>query len=185
MLSALRHPRKRGVSIGPQSEADAREYIATREQRRRDSRSSVDGTVATPLRRLDEGAASSYFEQNLPPAIADEDDFDSPGGRKPTPRLCGEARRTMLSPGNFPTQPLTPPASDNGQASDYNDSNEREMEEESRMDSAMFLALEKPRVRYDVEVVTKLVVYAGIAWLAAEGNPLLFEFAGLGMMGQR
>jgi len=91
----------------------------------------------------------------------------------------------MLSPGNFPTQPLTPPASDNGQASDYNDSNEREMEEESRMDSAMFLALEKPRVRYDVEVVTKLVVYAGIAWLAAEGNPLLFEFAGLGMMGQR
>jgi len=28
-------------------------------------------------------------------------------------------------------------------------------------DESMFLALEKPRVRYDVEVVTKLVVYAG------------------------
>lgn len=63
----------------------------------------------------------------------------------------------------------------------------------------IFSMVEKPRVRYDVEVVTKLIVYAGIlechyphcttlltlikgiAWLSVEGNPLLFELIGLGM----
>lgn len=43
----------------------------------------------------------------------------------------------------------------------------------------MFSTLEKPRIRYDVEVITKLVVYAGIAWWAVEGNPLLFRAAGI------
>ncbi|KAI5799611.1 sphingoid base-phosphate phosphatase [Pyronema domesticum] len=38
----------------------------------------------------------------------------------------------------------------------------------------------RPRVRYDVEVVTKLVVYAGIAWWAVEGSPVIFEMVGLG-----
>jgi hypothetical protein len=46
----------------------------------------------------------------------------------------------------------------------------------------MFSKLQKPRVRYDVEVVTKLIVYSGIAWLAVEGNPILFELIGLGML---
>ncbi|KAI0799369.1 PAP2 superfamily-domain-containing protein [Xylaria sp. FL0064] len=45
----------------------------------------------------------------------------------------------------------------------------------------VFSKLVKPRVRYDVEVITKLVVYAGIAWFAVEGVPVLFEFIpGLG-----
>ncbi|KAA8565498.1 hypothetical protein EYC84_009357 [Monilinia fructicola] len=48
-------------------------------------------------------------------------------------------------------------------------------------ETEMFSRLEKPRVRYDVEVVTKLVVYSGIAWLAVEGNPIIFEIIGLGM----
>ncbi|EPQ62938.1 Bgt-986 [Blumeria graminis f. sp. tritici] len=42
-------------------------------------------------------------------------------------------------------------------------------------------SIPQPRVRYDVEVVTKLVVYAGIAWLAVEGNPIIFEMIGLGL----
>jgi len=29
--------------------------------------------------------------------------------------------------------------------------------------------------------VTKLVVYTGIAWLAVEVNPIIFELIGLGM----
>lgn len=48
----------------------------------------------------------------------------------------------------------------------------------------MFSKLEKPRVRYDVEVITKLIVYAGIAWIAVEGAPILFETIGLGITGQ-
>ena len=43
----------------------------------------------------------------------------------------------------------------------------------------LFSNLQKPRVRYDVEVVTKLIVYSGIAWLAVEGNPILFHVLGL------
>ncbi|KJZ80254.1 hypothetical protein HIM_00104 [Hirsutella minnesotensis 3608] len=44
----------------------------------------------------------------------------------------------------------------------------------------MFRRLVRPRVRYDVEVVTKLVVYAGIAGFATTLNPILFELVGLG-----
>ena len=71
--------------------------------------------------------------------------------------------------------------------------------EYDREDREMFSKLEKPRVRYDVEVITKLIVYtgtismssprryivtyikSGIAWIAVEGNPILFELIGLGI----
>lgn len=45
----------------------------------------------------------------------------------------------------------------------------------------LFANVQKPRVRYDVEVVTKLVVYCGIGMLAVEINPLIFELVGLGL----
>ncbi|KAL1303470.1 hypothetical protein AAFC00_006851 [Neodothiora populina] len=175
MLNSLRHPRKRGISIGPQSEADAREFIAYREKRRRDSRSSADGMPMSPrplrAERVEGGSsASGYFSPPTP--TAEEEPFPV----LETPPVKPVA---SLRPGNFPAQPLTPPASDCGHAHDLNGTEE---EEEKLSDQAMFLALEKPRVRYDVEVVTKLVVYAGIAWLAVEGNPVLFQLLGLGMV---
>jgi hypothetical protein len=43
----------------------------------------------------------------------------------------------------------------------------------------LFASIQRPRVRYDVEVVTKLIVYSGIAWLSVEGNPILFKHLGL------
>ena len=51
--------------------------------------------------------------------------------------------------------------------------------EEEVQDRNMFSALEKPRIRYDAEVITKVVVYAGIGWLAVEGDPVLFRWLGL------
>lgn len=61
----------------------------------------------------------------------------------------------------------------------------------------MFSRIKKPRVRYDVEVVTKLIVYSGmrfihrvpvyilretgIAWLTIYGSPLMFDVVGLGL----
>jgi len=74
---------------------------------------------------------------------------------------------------NAPADPnlLTPPASDGGMS----DSGR----EDERKDREMFSALEKPRIRYDVEVITKIVVYAGIGWWAVEGDPLLFRWAGI------
>jgi membrane-associated phospholipid phosphatase len=44
----------------------------------------------------------------------------------------------------------------------------------------LFSTLPRMRVRYDVEVVNKLIVYAGIAWWALEGCPGVFELLGLG-----
>ncbi|KAF2396602.1 PAP2-domain-containing protein [Trichodelitschia bisporula] len=57
--------------------------------------------------------------------------------------------------------------------------NEEERERAERRE--IFRGVEKPRVRYDVEVVTKLIVYAGIGWLAVEVSPVVFELSGLGL----
>lgn len=46
---------------------------------------------------------------------------------------------------------------------------------------ALFSAIPRIRVRYDVEVITKLIVYAGIAWWAVEGCNAVFELVGLGV----
>ena len=89
--------------------------------------------------------------------------------------------------------PLTPGTASG--ASSRRPSSERRQDE--REEREMFSKLEKPRVRYDVEVVTKLIVYtgtisfllmlnwliraAGIAWIAVEGAPILFETIGLGL----
>lgn len=45
----------------------------------------------------------------------------------------------------------------------------------------LFSTLPSTRVRYDVEVVTKLIVYSGIGWWALEGCPIVFELLRLGM----
>lgn len=49
---------------------------------------------------------------------------------------------------------LTPPISDAGASSDSG-------REDEKKDRQMFSLVEKPRTHYDVEVITKLVVYAG------------------------
>ncbi|KAK0873596.1 Long-chain base-1-phosphate phosphatase [Friedmanniomyces endolithicus] len=166
LMSRLRHPRKRTVSIGPQSEADAREFIANRAQKRRDSRSSFDANKSSQ-RRSATGAS--------PPASAFIDDAMSPP-RTPAclddDSACRESKPLLqVNPSPYPSF-LTPPPSDAGASSDSGREDERKTQE-------LLSAVEKPRIRYDVEVVTKLVVYAGIAWWAAEGNPLLFRWVGI------
>ena len=72
--------------------------------------------------------------------------------------------------------------------------------QDAKDDIQMFEKLQKPRVRYDVEVITKLIVYGGkllkarsfwkelidvgIAWIAVEGGPILFYLTGLGLEGK-
>ena len=46
---------------------------------------------------------------------------------------------------------------------------------------ALFSTLPSARVRYDVEVITKLIVYSGIGWWALEGCPIVFELLKLGI----
>ena len=129
MLTSLRNPRKRAISIGPQSEADAYEAMAFRERSRRESQS---GRSKSPPSRT-----------NL----------------RLTPLSNGEALNGIMKEETrtFPAEDVL----------------------DDRDDEELFRKLLKPRVRYDVEVVTKLIVYCGIAYISTEVNPLLFELIGL------
>lgn len=127
--------RRRAISIGPQSEADAHETLAYRDRRRAASLSASNETF----------------------------------GSHNTPLAVSRDQLTITSSAKSANgQPVRPVKS--------------ELETyESMMGTGIVNGskLQKPRVRYDVEVVTKLIVYSGIGWLAVEGNPILFYLVGL------
>lgn len=197
----LAHPRKRSVSVGPQSAADAYETLAYRNRRRRESVSSLDGTIS------EDAAWSPSSRPRAKP--------QTPALEKAEPNLLGASLLStpmqsrvhsyehMMGTGQvFASEKnaTTPPDSDTGDAGDTIQFTQTLTDEENETEKReIFMKLMKPRVRYDVEVVTKLIVYTGkfpkdiasfnvilkrttgIAWLAVEGNPLLFEVVGLGM----
>jgi dihydrosphingosine 1-phosphate phosphatase len=141
-LQNIRHPRKRAVSIGPQSAADAYETLAYRDKRRRDSINSNDG---------------GYF--SLSPSMStldSEGNLSTPGGGKPTlsnfESQMGEMEAVPTPAASRPQTPRLGAMVDGSAESKLLDElAEREM----------FSKLQRPRVRYDVEVVTKLIVYSG------------------------
>ncbi|KAH0846569.1 PAP2 domain protein [Fonsecaea pedrosoi] len=165
LLSSFR--RRRAISVGPQSEADAYETLAYREKRRRDSKNALEA-LTPPL----EGSPSSspspdpgYFQGN-----------ETVSGRKRSSSL--EMFRAQMGTGMEGLSPIPVIAPADGKI--------RTPEEDQAMDELqerqIFLTIQKPRVRYDVEVVTKLIVYSGIAWLAVEGVPVLFKYLGLSVL---
>ena len=175
LLTSIRHPgRGRSVSVGPQSAADAYETLAYREKRRRDSLTSSSNELeaGSPVAR----SPSSKPELKDRYGSVVDDDKDgavsqvsgisaslgfSGTGNLPTP---GQSKvntyEQMMGTGQVTYTPATPPASSiEGNPEDDVDiitGQHNELEEKE-----MFSRLEKPRVRYDVEVVTKLVVYSG------------------------
>jgi hypothetical protein len=48
-------------------------------------------------------------------------------------------------------------------------------------DPSSLLIIEDSPLRYDVDIVTKLIVYAGIGALAVHTIPILFEVTGMGL----
>ena len=114
--------RRRAVSIGPQSEADAYETLAYREHRRRSSVSTAWAGLPN-LSSIDGSPASDIVAVGSPALEKSQ----------------WETFESMMGTG------IGNPA----QA-------DQEMEEKE-----MFSRLQKPRVRYDVEVITKLIVYSG------------------------
>ena len=196
LLTSMRHPRRsRSVSIGPQSEADAYETLAYRAQLRRESKS--DMKRANP--GIDE---KSRVQQKLPP-ITLAFSTSSASGRHPNRgsaylHLASsnlDLYKSMTEAETALYTPLTPSSS----LGSRRPSAERRQDEKEEKE--MFSKLEKPRVRYDVEVITKLIVYTGtrtspvthcfvlidvtgIAWIAVEGGPILFATIGLGLEGK-
>ncbi|CAJ2511372.1 Uu.00g069970.m01.CDS01 [Anthostomella pinea] len=155
LITAVRHPgRGRSVSIGPQSAADAYETLAYRERRRKES--IGDNGNKNSIQEL-AGPDQSGCSSAVSPAQGRPSDYE---------KMMGEGT-VFVSPVNS--------KGDDGEPEMYIGSQDELGEKE------VFSKLTKPRVRYDVEVVAKLVVYAGIGWIAVEGVPILFEFIpGLG-----
>ncbi|KAF2143796.1 uncharacterized protein K452DRAFT_285837 [Aplosporella prunicola CBS 121167] len=189
MLTNLSHPRKRAVSVGPQSMADAYETLAYRHKRRRES-SNTPGAERpkSPLRRSEkEPSPGGYFTVQPEANSTSSSNLGTPAGVNllPTPMSSRvHSYEQMMGSGTAMARPPTPPSSDRGGNGEqvlleWEEKTEVGDKEEEKEDREIFLKLERPRVRYDVEVVTKLIVYSGIAWWAVEGNPILFELCGL------
>lgn len=174
MVESIRHPTTRGrsVSIGPQSAADAYETLAYRERRRRESIGSNHS-----LR-----SKSSIME------LASKADEDHTGrGAKASGSQKSPLRQYVEQTG--PVELTSSPTKENGAVVNaLDDSEENEIDEE-----LVFSQLVKPRVRYDVEVVTKLIVYAGESLLLfrllnSDGLLLIFniqESRGLQLLSTR
>lgn len=197
MLKNLTHPRKRSVSIGPQSAADAYETIAYRNRKRAESNTSLDGTMP-------ENTTWSPSQSAKPRTPTLEKGEYPPGtSLLPTP-MASRVHSYEKMMGRRDIQTLntttTPPDSDTDVAGEVIEFIQSADEEEKEK-REIFEQLTKPRVRYDIEVVTKLIVYSGmqpvptlhlfcnygtniskgIAWIAVEVAPVLFELLGLGM----
>jgi len=122
MLSSLSHPRKRTVSIGPQSQADVYEAIAVRQRRRRDSEAAEQ--------KLQAAASGSH--------TTIERDTKAMGNGNESQKAAQH-------------EPL---------ATKHESSAVIDADDED--DNELFSRLQVPRVRYDVEVITRLVVYFGM-----------------------
>lgn len=178
LLTSIRHPgRGRSVSVGPQSAADAYETLAYREKRRRDSltNSEMDSVVHPPrspsARNPSNGPGQRKDYFSLPPPDADKEGavhqvsgISAPvGGNLPTPAQSRVGSfEQMMGQGHVLISPSTPPPTELSREEDSGDDVEIMVGQQNELEEKeMFLMLEKPRVRYDVEVVTKLVVYTG------------------------
>lgn len=158
LLSSFR--RRRAISVGPQSEADAYETLAYRNKRRRDSLNAPESMSPTK----EASPERSYFQKG-----------ETAQTRTRSNSL--EMFRAQMGTGVDALSPT--PVSSPGDGSPPSAAEAGAMDELN--EKQLFSSIQKPRVRYDVEVVTKLIVYSGIAWLAVEGNPLLFIYLGLGV----
>lgn len=162
MLKNLAHPRKRSVSVGPQSASDAYETLAYRNRRRRESINSSDGTV---LEDLEWSPTTS--SQAVTPAVEKGQPMLG-AGLLPTPLASRvHSYEQMMGTGNLGGlngKADTPPDSDTELVGKTEEDNEKR---------EIFMRLTKPRVRYDVEVVTKLIVYSGKSHLPHLKNDAL------------
>lgn len=174
LINTVRQRHGRAVSIGPQSAADAYETIAyRREQRRRSLSGSSEMGPISPVRESSKSEFQNTASREVgtgtgPLHVASRKPIHhySAVNAPPTPTdidLQANSVNDFLEP--FPSFDA-----------EYDEAKEEENERRE-----IFGRLEKVRVRYDVEVVTKLIVYSGIAWLAIEAIPIWFEYTGLGI----
>lgn len=140
VVESIRHPTTRGrsVSVGPQSAADAYETLAYRERRRRESIGS-NGSLRSKgsIRDLRDGRG------------ADAD------GKATASGVHGGALAEYERQMGAGSVLASPTEEEPGFEFDET------LEEEQAASRDVFIKLVRQRIRYDVEVVTKLIVYTG------------------------
>ncbi|KAH7155098.1 hypothetical protein B0J13DRAFT_593446 [Dactylonectria estremocensis] len=137
MVESIRYPTTRGrsVSIGPQSAADAYETLAYRERRRRESVGS--------------NRSLKSMSSNLELQTTHEDHSGKGALASGSQHPHVTEYERMVGNGDITASPVV-----------EDDSIEILVTEEDGLgEKEMFSLLVKPRVRYDVEVVTKLIIY--------------------------
>jgi hypothetical protein len=155
MIKNLAHPRKRSVSVGPQSAADAYETLAYRNRRRRESINSLDGAVPEATTWSPSNTEKEKEGLELPQYSRD----NAPLGvnQLPTPAASRvHSYEHIMGTSEPKAGSYTPPETDG----DFSTAMQSPIEAENEK-REIFMKLTKPRVRYDVEVVTKLIVYTG------------------------
>ena len=159
LFSSIRHPRRsRSISIGPQSEADAYEALAFRDRKRRESISSIGGTsISWNSNVTQDGSRKDYFKHtkasSQPTGISTA--VFSP---QATPTIDTSGSRNWSNISVFtPSTPCDIAGNANGLARTPSQMRRQDIREEKEI----FSKLVKRRVRYDVEVITKMIVYSG------------------------
>ncbi|KAI1480742.1 PAP2-domain-containing protein [Daldinia eschscholtzii] len=188
LITAVRHPgRGRSVSVGPQSAADAYETLAYRERRRRESVSVGAGNNNTNNSNNNNSSSNATATSNgalrnraSVQDIRQQKENDNARSSGVSNNNNGANHHHHNTPSDYEKlmgqgTVVVSPAETGGEpdlvVGQHDELGEKEV----------FSKLVKPRVRYDVEVVTKLVVYCGIGWLAVEFVPILYEIIpGLG-----
>lgn len=167
-VKTLRAPaRGRSVSIGPQSAADAYEALAYRERRRRESIGSNGSVKSHPDLRERfhaDGAMLGEAEPTQSPATAGKStalaDYEQQMGQGRVIFTRSKSDFVRSRPDRSPS-PATPMVREEPEEEQGEMFFVQRTEQDELGEREMFEQLVKPRVRYDVEVVTKLVVYTG------------------------
>ncbi|KAI5298263.1 mitochondrial aldehyde dehydrogenase, partial [Ascosphaera pollenicola] len=182
MITFMRHPRQRAISVGPVSEADAYETLAYREKRRRESGGSTDFTMppreygAAPA--VSSSTTSQMRNSNAEQPSKSIDEYENMMGRgsgcnhvthavncdsKRAPTLNQIQNRDGTSAATTAT-PAAATAASAAADEEAVDANASMLDNAEKNDDLMaddmFRSITRPRVRYDVEVVTKLIVYS-------------------------
>lgn len=171
MVRSIRGPgRGRSVSIGPQSAADAYETLAYRDRRRRESIGSDAGSVRskgslTGLREIAGGGVEDATGAGDHTGRCSQASGVQSGRLAEYEQMMGRGA-VVASPSPERDGDSEGPAESNVYVGQQRD----ELEE-----NEVFSQLVKPRVRYDVEVVTKLVVYTGMLGLCPSLPSLLTD----------
>lgn len=177
-VRSIVHPRKnRSISIGPQSYADAYETLAYRQKVRRESNSrlATPGPLTEPAGNKPQ---ESYFDDEFGRKKAASSVAQTSGAMPPTPASSSTSLKEQgirLEPGTALLTPVTPGDTGSVSRSRTSSADRREREEERKEEQAVFASLPKPRTKFDIEIVTKLIVYSGIGLFAAGLIPILFE----------